>query len=272
MTPPDDFASPRPGKDPADPVRGALAATGESVIQLLRQHEAATIRADLESVLQGLMGHTPPAPDPDPCSGGANASPCAQREREFEAAAFTYDGCVEDAQTTFQSAKRTWARALATYDFSLSQADASLRQAVQAGKRLRPSRQDAYGQAEVYSVMKRTVARDLQAFQESAASAGGVLAAAAGELVAAGRAYLSALQGAAAERAAGDAAALETFWTNAAPVGSPVAGRRDSSGAARASPPPAPAPRSPPAGSPARAARGSAATRPDRDSRSSPRR
>jgi hypothetical protein len=208
-------------KSAGDPVKAALVAAADIVMQQKLPDVVASITGSLATKLEQLVPGSDPTSDQDPCTRPKETNNaqitgfCFTRQQSLDQAEHVYKGAAEDATATFETAKRTWTRALGQYDFTMKQADTTLQQAVATAVNTYNNKWNKDSSSRsfyLYFTMKQQIAAALVAFEGSAASAGGTLAGQVGTLTAAYQSFLAAIQGAAIQQLDDDATAQQTFW------------------------------------------------------------
>ena len=203
--------------DPTDRVLEALQQATAVVTEAKPEAVATAIRTDLETFLRRLI---PPPPPADPDVDCDNPDPgirgfCNQLKLSNQQAKLTYDGSKDAATAALRSALSAWSLALSEYEFAMSNADATLRQAVSDATATYNQKQNKDSKSRsqyLYFTLKQATAAAIQAYEASATGAGATLAGAAGALLSAYQVYIDAINAAQSQRMNDEATADQAFW------------------------------------------------------------
>jgi hypothetical protein len=140
---------------------------------------------------------------------------CLQRSIDLNTSANTYGQSTSAARSAVVAARDAWQLARASYTFAITNAQLTVTSAVAAAQSTynENANPDSVSRNQkLYYTMQQSAATALQTYEASAQSAGETLATAAGALLGAYVAYVTALDIAQTAKMIDDATTQQTFW------------------------------------------------------------
>lgn len=216
-----DTTSPKPsGKRlaPADHLFDFISRSVEPVLILDLASLDQQIADDSNAFFDSAMVRPPSNMPDDPCGPDQDddlAAYCHQRVLDNTRAQNSYNSAVRGAAAPLQQEINNWELAVGQYNFALSGAKSTMSAAIKAARQTYDSKQNKDSgsrSANLYYELKEGVAAAVQAFNVTVATAGGVLAAEAGALLAAYATYVGGIEAAETQRQTDLATAQQNFW------------------------------------------------------------